>query len=68
MASDKVTLMVVRCCICAKERVRGEWIEPPEPADLDADEEEPRRIAVSHSYCPECVEAVREELAELLAS
>ena len=63
MGKDRVKVMVVRCCVCGKERVDGEWVEPPEPDDESAE-----RLAVSHSYCPECVEAVRAEIAELLAS
>ena len=65
MASEKVVLMVVRCCVCGKERIKDQWVEPPEPG---AEKEEAERVAVSHSYCPECLESVRRELEELMAS
>ena len=63
MTREKITVIVVRCCVCGKERVNDEWIEPPEP-----DDDETERVAVSHSYCPECLESVRRELDALMAS
>ncbi len=66
MEFGEVVVMVVRCCICGKERVKNEWLEPLE-LEADDEEEEVRRVAISHSYCPECLESVRAELNLLAA-
>ncbi len=64
MEFGEVVVMVVRCCICGKERVKNEWVEPIE---VDDEDEEVRRVAISHSYCPECLETVRAALHQLAA-
>lgn len=45
--------MTVQCCKCNRIRVRGRWL---------AVAINPRRISVSHTYCPRCHDECQIEL------
>lgn len=48
------TGFISRCCVCARERVEGRWLAKIHLADEPTENNEPQ---VSHTYCPECLEA-----------
>lgn len=45
---------ISRCCVCARERVEGRWLAKIHVAEEPEVAGEP---PVSHTYCPECLEA-----------
>lgn len=47
--------MTVKCCVCHRERVDGEWRQETR------DSEGP----FSHTYCPKCMEASLAEMQRL---
>ena len=54
MAKRKTGPIVVRCCVCGRERIGSRWVKPAKP--------EPPNVRVSHSYCPKCFKSARRRL------
>src|SRR5689334_18755002 len=55
MNTEKSKFVISRCCVCARERVDGQWLAKIIPGDTA---EDPGNARVSHTYCPECLAAV----------
>jgi len=46
--------MIIKCCVCGKVRVFGEWVH----REISA-----AKAEISHTYCPKCAKTVKQKLS-----